>query len=223
MSFDKKCIRLGIITMACALVANFIPAVYMKLTYGIMPTGGELAQILSMVAASFLIGWILQPITFYPALGAGASYLAWTTGNVSDLRMPAAAAAQKATNVEGGTEEGNVISAMAVAVSNLVTVALLTIFVILGSTVISALPESVTSTFSYLVPAIFGALVCDYIMKNVKYNVALVIGAVIVYIVLKALGVASTWITLLVVIIGMFISRGVYVLEKKNEAKKTEA
>lgn len=119
MSFDKKCMRLGVITMLCALVANFLPVAYLYITTGVVPSGGEIGQIIAMVAASFLIGWILQPITFYPALGVGGSFLAWTTGNVSDLRMPAVAAAQKSADVEGGTEAGNVISTMAVAVSNL--------------------------------------------------------------------------------------------------------
>ena len=212
MSFDKKCMRLGVITMLCALVANFLPVAYLYITTGVVPSGGEIGQIIAMVAASFLIGWILQPITFYPALGVGGSFLAWTTGNVSDLRMPAVAAAQKSADVEGGPEAGNVISTMAVAV-------LLTAFVILGSTVISALPASVTATFSYLVPAIFGALICDYLMKNVKYNGPLFISGVIVYIVLKKLGVASTWITLLVVIIGFFVSRLVFVADNKKAAK----
>lgn len=221
MSFDKKCMRLGVITMLCALVANFLPVTYLYVTTGVVPTAGELGQILAMVSASFLIGWILQPITFYPALGVGGSFLAWTTGNVSDLRMSAVAAAQKSAETEGGTEAGNVISTMAVAVSNLLTVVLLTVFVILGSTVISALPASVTSTFSYLVPAIFGALICDYLMKNIKYNAPLVISGVIVYIILKALSLASTWITLLVVIIGFFVSRVVFVLD--NKKTKTEA
>lgn len=221
MSFDKKCMRLGVITMLCALVANFLPVTYLYVTTGVVPTAGELGQILAMVSASFLIGWILQPITFYPALGVGGSFLAWTTGNVSDLRMSAVAAAQKSAETEGGTEAGNVISTMAVAVSNLLTVILLTVFVILGSTVISALPASVTSTFSYLVPAIFGALICDYLMKNIRYNAPLVISGVIVYIILKALGLASTWITLLVVIIGFFVSRVVFVLD--NKKTKTEA
>ena len=221
MSFDKKCMRLGVITMLCALVANFLPVTYLYGTTGVVPTAGELGQILAMVSASFLIGWILQPITFYPALGVGGSFLAWTTGNVSALRMSAGSAAQKSAETEGGTEAGNVISTMAVAVSNLLTVVLLTVFVILGSTVISALPASVTSTFSYLVPAIFGALICDYLMKNIKYNAPLVISGVIVYIILKALGLASTWITLLVVIIGFFVSRVVFVLD--NKKTKTEA
>lgn len=216
MSFDKKCMRLGVITMLCALVANFLPVLYLYVTTGIVPTAGELGQILAMVSASFLIGWILQPITFYPALGVGGSFLAWTTGNVSDLRMSAVAAAQKSSETEGGTEEGNVMSTMAVAVSNLLTVALLTVFVILGTTVITNLPASVTATFSYLVPAIFGALICDYLMKNFKYNLPLVISGVIVFIVLKRMGVASTWITLLVVIIGFFVSRAVFVLDNKK-------
>lgn len=56
-------------------------------------------------------------------------------------------------------------------------------------------------------------------MKNVKYNGPLFISGVIVYIILKKLGVASTWITLLVVIIGFFVSRLVFVADNKKAAK----
>ena len=216
--FDKKCLRLGLITMSFAVVASFLPALYLYFFHDVIPTGADIAKIFSMMAASFAVGWFVQPITFYPAMGVGASCLSWTTGNTADLRMPAISAAQKAVGVEAGTPEGNVLSTMAAATSNYVTVVWLTIVTAIGSTIIPMLPESVTAAFSYIAPAIFGAIVVDYAMKNLKFNVPLIISALVVYLVLIRLGVATVWITLLVVIVGMFVSRGVFVVNEKKSA-----
>ena len=218
--FDKKCLRLGLTTMCAATVASFLPALYLYVAYGVIPTGADIASIFSMMCASFAVGWLVQPLTFYPAIGVGASCLSWTTGNVADLRMPAISAAQKAAGVSGGTPEGNVLSTMAAATTNLVTAAFLTVVTVIGTSIISALPASVTGAFSYIAPAIFGAIVVDYAMKNLKNNVPLVISAFIVYVVLKKAGLSTVWITLLVVIVGMFVSRGVFVMQNKKTEEK---
>ena len=217
--FDKKCLRLGLITMCCAVIASFLPALYLWLFHGVIPSPPDIASIAGMMAASFAVGWVVQPITFYPALGVGASCLSWTTGNVGDLRMPAISAAQKAAEVEAGTPEGNVLSTMAAAVTNFVTVIWLTFVVIVGTGLISILPASVTDAFSYIAPAIFGAIVIDYAMKNLRFNVPLFIAAFITYAVLSMLGLSSVWITLLVVIIGIFVSRGLFMIQSTKTEK----
>ncbi|MCI8916055.1 MAG: hypothetical protein HFF26_05210 [Oscillospiraceae bacterium] len=215
--FDKKCLRMGLVTMGAAVIASFLPALYLYFAYGVIPTGADIASLFSMMAASFAVGWLVQPITFYPALGIGASCLSWTTGNVADLRMPAISAAQKAAGIEAGTPEGNVLSAMAAATTNVVTVAFLTVITVVGSGLITLLPEQVTAAFSYIAPAIFGAIVVDYAMKNLKANLPLILSGFLVYIALKAAGLPTVWITLLVVITGMLVSRGVFTLQSKKD------
>lgn len=215
--FDKKCLRMGLVTMGAAVIASFLPALYLYFAYGVIPTGADIASLFSMMAASFAVGWLVQPITFYPALGIGASCLSWTTGNVADLRMPAISAAQKAAGIEAGTPEGNVLSAMAAATTNVVTVAFLTVITVVGSGLITLLPEQVTAAFSYIAPAIFGAIVVDYAMKNLKANLPLILSGFLVYIALKAAGLPTVWITLLVVITGMLVSRGVFTLQAKKD------
>ena len=215
--FDKKCLRMGLVTMGAAVIASFLPALYLYFAYGVIPTGADIASLFSMMAASFAVGWLVQPITFYPALGIGASCLSWTTGNVADLRMPAISAAQKAAGIEAGTPEGIVLSAMAAATTNVVTVAFLTVITVVGSGLITLLPEQVTAAFSYIAPAIFGAIVVDYAMKNLKANLPLILSGFLVYIALKAAGLPTVWITLLVVITGMLVSRGVFTLQSKKD------
>jgi len=218
--FDKKCLRLGLISMGGAVAASFLPGLYLYFKFGIIPSATEMGAICSMLAASFLIGWIIQPITFYPAMGVGASCISWTTGNVADLRMPAISAGQKAAGVEAGTSESNVLSTMSAAISSFVVVAILTVFTFVGSGLLAVLPESVTAAFSYITPAIFGAIIMDYVMKNIKYNLPLVVAGVIFFLIFKQFGMSSVWINLFVVIAGMFVSRALFVIYKTRDASK---
>ena len=82
------------------------------------------------------------------------------------------------------------------------------------------LPAAVTAAFSYITPAIFGAIIRDYAMKNVKSHLPLIIAGVVFFLLFKALGLSSVWITLFVVITGMFVSRIMFTYyKKKNSAK----
>ena len=109
MEYSKKVIRNGRITMGLAIIANFIPAIYVGLRYDVMPSWGTIFQIWGIVAASYGISWIVQPIAYYPTMGAAGSYIGWLAGSCGDIRMPAAAMAQKVAGVEPGTHEGDVV------------------------------------------------------------------------------------------------------------------
>lgn len=217
--FEKKCLTMGIITMLAACFASILPGIYVYMAYGVIPSASEMTSILGMLCASFLVGWIVQPLTFFPAMGVGGTAVSWTTGNVADLRMPAVTAGQKAAEVEPGTPEGDVMATMSSAVSNFVTVAVLTLFTIGGNTLISFLPESVTNAFSYISPAVFGAIIVDYCMKNWKQNLPIIIVGSIVFIILTVFGVSSVWKNLLVLIAGMFVTRAVYKIMNPSRGK----
>lgn len=219
--FDKKCLKIGLVTMISAMFASILPGLFVYFKYGVIPSGTELISIFSMLCASFLVGWFVQPITFFPTMGVGASAISWTTGNVAGLRMPAISAGQKATDIEPGTPESDVLSTMCAAISSFVTVFILTIFTLMGNTIMGALPESVTSAFSYIAPAVFGAIIVDYAMKNWKNNIPLIVVGLITFFIFTKLGLSSVWINLLVIIVGMFASRFLYVRGRKKASPQS--
>lgn len=218
--FDKKCLKIGLVSMFSAMIASLLPGLFVYFRYGVIPSGVEMVSIFSMLCASFLVGWFVQPITFFPAIGVGASAISWTTGNVAGLRMPAISAGQKAAEIEPGTPESDVLSTMCAAISSFVTVAILTIFTLMGNTIIGALPKSVTAAFAYIAPAVFGAIIVDYAMKNWKNNVPIIIVGFISFIIFTKLGLMSVWVNLIVLVIGMITSRIIYVSRNKKEAAK---
>lgn len=114
--YDKKMIKIGRVSMGLAIIANFIPAIYVGLRYGEMPGIATILQIWALVAATYGISWIIQPIAYYPTLGAPGSYIGWLAGSVGDIRMPAASMAQKIAGVESGTHAGKLLQQSVLAV-----------------------------------------------------------------------------------------------------------
>ena len=101
-------------------------------------------------------------------LGIPGTYMAFLSGNLSNLRVPCSSVAQQAAGVEEGTPEGAVLSTIGVAVSIVVNLAILTLGVFLGSQIIALIPESVVNALVYLVPALYGAMLMQMILYAPK-------------------------------------------------------
>ncbi|MCF7930783.1 MAG: hypothetical protein K9L02_04695 [Acholeplasmataceae bacterium] len=148
-----------------------VPIIISTIT-GVWPT---FANFLPGFFATAVIFWpvtTIEVFTFTPMLGTGSSYLAFVTGNLTNLKVPAALNAQDALNVTKGTEEGDVISTLAVASSSIIT----TLIIIIGAILIIPLSplfesEALKPAFDNVIPALFGALGIVYIMK--RWQVAL--------------------------------------------------
>ena len=112
--------------------------------------------------------YFIEPISFQPVLGIPGTYMAFLSGNLSNLRVPCSSVAQQAAGVEEGTPQGAVLSTIGVAVSIVVNLAILTLGVFLGSQIIALIPESVVNALVYLVPALYGAMLMQMVLYAPK-------------------------------------------------------
>ena len=115
----------------------------------------------------------VEVITFIPMLGAGGSYLSFVTGNISNLKLPCAINALENAGADPKSEEGEIVSTIAIAVSSIVT----TVIVALGVALIVPLSPILenpilTPAFDQMLPALFGALGVALVSKNWKIAVA---------------------------------------------------
>ena len=101
--FNRKVVKIGTITVLCAIVANFLPVLYLWIVYGEIPTGSQLASILSMIFAASAVSWIVQPLSYYGGLGMVGTYISWISGSAADIRLPSINMAQKVTNTEASS------------------------------------------------------------------------------------------------------------------------
>ena len=135
---------------------------------------------------------IIEMFTFVPMLGAGGTYLSFITGNISNLKLPCAIDAMERADVKATSEEGEVISTIAIAVSSIVTTFIIIIGVVLIVPITPLLESPVlVPAFDMILPALFGGLAVVFISKNLKLSIAPIILMLVLFIFVPALN-AST-------------------------------
>ncbi len=159
------------------------------LIFGEGPNWEGVARGLVGTAPMYWAVGIVEVITFIPMLGAGGSYLSFVTGNISNLKLPCAINALENAKVDAKSEEGEIISTIAIAVSSIVT----TVIIALGVLLIIPLQPILESpvlkpAFDQMLPALFGALGVALISKNWKIAIAPIILMLVLFIFLPFLG-----------------------------------
>ena len=156
--------------------------------FGTSPDWGALGLGLIATAPMYWAVGVIETITFVPMLGAGGSYLSFVTGNISNLKLPCALNALEQNGVSATSEEGEVISTIAIATSSIVT----TIIILLGVICIVPLTPILEApvlepAFAQMLPALFGGLGVAFVSKNWKIAVAPVVLMLILFIAVPAL------------------------------------
>jgi hypothetical protein len=149
---------------------------------------GFMLGMLSTAPMYWAVG-VIETFTYVPMLGAGGSYLAFVTGNITNLKAPAAMNALELMGADVKTEEGEIISTIAIAVSSIVT----TLIIVLGVVLIVPLTPVLNSpvlapAFDQILPALFGGLGVVYIARNWKIAVAPVVLMLALFILIPGLG-----------------------------------
>lgn len=146
----------------------FGPAIVLALVFGLMPPVNAIITGFISIASAAGVLWIVEPVSYFPIVGVAGTYMAFVSGNISNLRIPAAAVAQNVAGVEPGTPEGSIISTLGMGVSVLVNTTILTVGVFAGSAALQKLPPNVMAAFDYLLPALFGAIFVQFALKQLK-------------------------------------------------------
>ena len=129
------------------------------------PLTAVLKALLGVAPMYWLVG-ITEVLTYVPMLGTGGTYLGFVTGNLTNLKVPCALNAMQAAKVKAGTEEGEVISTIAIASRSIVTVLVIAIGVF-GLRLLEPVLDSpvLKPAFDNILPALFGALGVVFVSK----------------------------------------------------------
>ena len=166
--------------------------VAVAILFGVVPDWAALGAGLVATAPMYWAVGVIETITFVPMLGAGGSYLSFVTGNISNLKLPCALSALEQNEVSANSEEGEVISTIAIAVSSIVT----TLIIIVGVICIVPLTpileaEVLTPAFDQILPALFGGLGVAFVSKNWKIAVAPILLMLVLFIFVPALNAGT--------------------------------
>lgn len=200
--------------ISVAVILMLVP-IAIGLIYRTLPDwNGFLMGLIATAPMYWAVGAI-ETVTYVPMLGAGGSYLSFVTGNISNLKLPVALNALEQADVNISSEEGEIVSTIAIAVSSIVT----TLIIILGVLLITPLTPLLDSpalapAFAQILPALFGALGVVFISKNWKIAVAPVLLMLALFIAVPALNASTVGI---MVPVGVLFTLGVSrILYKKG-------
>ena len=145
-----------------------------SLHLGVWPKADILGKGLASIAFFFATG-IIEVVAYSPMLGAGGTYLSFVTGNIMNLKMPCALNAMENAKVKANTEEGEVITTIAISASIIVTTLVIAVFVIIFalnpgfSTLMSS--DTFAPAFQQVTYTIFGSLAATYFVKHWKISI----------------------------------------------------
>ncbi len=170
---DQMFIR-GTVWDIVLLVAMLAVPAIIGAHYDVHGIAGAVAKGLIKVAPLFYVTGTVEVIAYTPLIGVGSIFLSFTTGNISNLKLPCTLAALDNAGVRGDTEEGDVISTIAIASSAIVTTIILAVFVLPLRSLLPYLTAEgsvFAPALKNVIPALFGALAAPYFLKHWKVSI----------------------------------------------------
>lgn len=215
MTYLDSVHRDGRIWNISVMIALFMYPILVGVLFGVLPDWHGLLMGLVATAPMYWAVAVVETFTYVPMLGAGGSYLSFVTGNISNLKLPVALNALEQADANIRTEEGEIVSTIAIAVSSIVTTVIIILGVILITPLTPILDAPVLApAFAQILPALFGGLGIVFVSKNWKIAVAPVILMLALFIFVPALNASTVGI---MVPVGVLFTIGVSrILYKKH-------
>ncbi len=194
------------IGLALIILVPIVACIYYKTTpdWSVFASGGVISLFIINLGSC-----LSEPVIYAPILGTSGEYLAFITGNLSNLKIPCVVKAHEIVETDIGSEEHEIVSTIAVAVSSLVTVLVVAAVVLAliisnvvaesagGKSLMTVIGENpfLTPAFGCVVYALFGSLGGKYMIKNPKMaifgGVILIALSIILALVGSSLGTLS--------------------------------
>lgn len=201
----------GRIWMFLALALLVAVPASISIRYSAWPVWHEFLMGMVGIAPTFWTVGTIEVFTFIPMLGAGGSYLGFVTGNLTNLKVPCAINAMHMVDAEAGTDEGEIVSTIAIAVSSIVTTIIIAIGALLLFWIRPFLESPILApAFANILPSLFGALAVVMISRNWKIAVTPVLFMLILFLILPGLASAVGVLVPVGVVVAIVSSRILY-------------
>lgn len=186
-SFTKPIIKYGRLTNLLAIPFCFLPALVLLFVYDTFPGTTNILMGWLYIASVYGIYAIVEPISYFPVLGLPGTYMSFLAGNIGNMRVPCSAIAQEAVGVTPGTKKAELVSTLGIAGSIITNLLAVTVAAIGGAALMNVFPPVVLEAFTYVAPAIFGAIFAMYAAKNIKYGAFAMAVTLIMLLVIKVI------------------------------------
>ncbi len=169
--FQKEMNKLGRIGILITLILLFSVPLIFGIYHNAIPTFKDFILAASGLLVLFVPIAISEVFIYTPIFGS-ATYITFITGNIMNLKVPIAQNAQELMETTKGTDESDVITTLAISVSAIITI----IFIALGVILLVPLEpimtsDAISTASSYVLPALFGALVIGLLKSTGEIRV----------------------------------------------------
>ena len=186
--YVKKVHLIGRATMAIAFILMFAPVLYMHFVAGFTAPADAYMACAAAACAAGVGGWIAEPISYFPILGAAGTYMSYLAGNVGNTRVPVAVAVQSATDSDNSSPRGQMATVIGVGMSIFFSLIVLTVIILVGSAMLQVVPEPVLKALGYVLPCLYGSMLTMRLMANFKGSIKYVPLAFVVFLVCRYTG-----------------------------------
>lgn len=207
--------RFGISAGIILAIPMFGFPVVCSLIYGVWPNFGDLWPAYVAMVLFLLPWWPAEHFGYMSTMGPGAMYMGYITGNISNLRMPATIGTINNLGIEPNTDKCHTLAILACAGSVVTSIAVLAIGVVLAVPLQPVLSNpTLKPAFDYVLPALFGGLVAQSVLKG-KKEIAVWVGCVALCFFLMKTGLGAAYYMLITIAVGA----GAYYLIAYKKAK----
>ncbi|MDO5017966.1 MAG: hypothetical protein Q4E02_01565 [Lagierella massiliensis] len=179
--FTRPIIRVGRAVNLLAVLTCLLPAIMLYFKFGAFPGVNAILKGWGLVLSAYLIVAVVEAVSYFPVLGLPGTYMSFIAGNIGNMRVPCSAIAQEALGTQPGTKKAELVSTLGIAGSVVTNIIVVTIAAFGGQALMSIFPPAVLDAFSYVSPAIFGAVFGMNAVKDLKLGIfSLVLGLVMI-------------------------------------------
>ncbi len=213
--YEEKIHRWGRVSLALAILLFLSYPVLVSVYFKTLPDFSLVLQGLLAVAPVYWTVGAIEALTFGPMLGSGGAYLGFVTGNLTAMKVPAALRAMQIAKAEPNSEEGEVISTIAIAASSIVTTLILVFGMLLLNTLRPVLESATLApAFANVLPALFGGLAVVFLAKHWKIAVVPMALMLTLFLIRPSLSSAISLLIPVSAVITILVAR---ILYKKNK------
>lgn len=215
--FWNKSHAIGRITLLFCCIGAVLVPVGMAVIYKVSVPWGMIFTLSLSPFITYTISSFIGLLAQVPIMGGPALYVANVTGNVNNIKGPAAANGIEICDTVPGSDEGDTASMIAVCVSSLVSAAIMIAGMLFLAPLFKPVYESAffSPAFGVVLPAMYGALLMPYFMKSLKDSIGPFIIPIAAILILgsKFYGKYSSYIMLIMMVVSVVY---IYILHKKE-------
>lgn len=222
-AYDNTIHKVGIISSIVLAISILIVPLASQFIWNIEIDWPTTMKAMGSAAAVYIPVALIEFISYAPIIGAGGQYLSFVTGNVMNMKLPAATAGRKIAGVEAGSPEGDVISVLSIAVSSITTTVILFVGMILAAQLLPVLQTPfLAPAFANVMPAIMGALGLPMIVRDIKMASVPTILSIILTLVLGYAGFMAKQGPMMILFLALSLGWAYFLYKMKQNKASSE-